>query len=411
MPSMIAHEMTSFFRRQVSRVSSGSPSSWTGYIFVVAVEWILFVISLKVQTEPEVLFSLFYVFSAVFAAIFLGRGPGIVAGVLASVSVSYHYIRPVGHSFSSLHELGFLILTLGVVQLTLLGVRLLQSTAKETETARNRLQQVVLENEEILATIAHDLRQPLSAVSLKQQLASKILKNELDLEGPVRSDQVHAVARLLIDCKRGVEQMNQLIQSLLETAKVELNSFSDTDECTDFVEVCRNVFDMFSEQAAKKSLALRFLPPIQPLPAMKVDAYRISRVLSNLISNAIKFTPERGMVELSITHLSTHQVEVRIRDSGKGIAKENIEKLFHKHWQDKATAHLGSGLGLFICQGIVAAHGGKLWYEPSKLLGATFCFRLPIVEATSDSHPGLALPRTAEAIEAPSVVRLVAPKR
>ena len=111
-------------------------------------------------------------------------------------------------------------------------------------------------------------------------------------------------------------------------------------------------------------------------PTIDADPHRISQVLSNLLGNAIKFTPEGGTVRLS-AQPRDGVLSVTIADTGRGIAPEDLAHIFDRYWRPKGSAGMGTGLGLYIARGIVEAHGGRVWAESSPQ-GATLVFTLPL---------------------------------
>ena len=119
----------------------------------------------------------------------------------------------------------------------------------------------------------------------------------------------------------------------------------------------------------------------EELPPVDVDRERVLQVLLNLVGNALKFSPEQGVVRVTAARQG-QQVRVSVRDSGSGIAPEDLPHLFERFWQAKPTAHVGSGLGLFIAKGLVEAHGGLIWVESLPGAGAVFHFTLPAAAQT-----------------------------
>jgi signal transduction histidine kinase len=103
----------------------------------------------------------------------------------------------------------------------------------------------------------------------------------------------------------------------------------------------------------------------------------MQQVLSNLLSNALKFSPEGGEIEIGLRSWHGAGVEFRVSDSGTGILKENLARIFERNWQVRETAHLGAGLGLYIARGIVLAHGGEIRVLSELGRGSTFLVRVP----------------------------------
>src|SRR5262249_59127558 len=116
------------------------------------------------------------------------------------------------------------------------------------------------------------------------------------------------------------------------------------------------------------------------LPDVAVDAHRLRQVISNLVSNALKFTPEEGTIRVS-AHKQDHQIVVSVADTGPGIPQEHLSKIFDRFFRAPGTKQEGSGLGLSIAKGIVEAHGGTIWAESEMGNGSSFFFTMPLDES------------------------------
>ena len=114
------------------------------------------------------------------------------------------------------------------------------------------------------------------------------------------------------------------------------------------------------------------------LPAVLADAARIQQVLSNLVGNAVKFTPRQGTIKVAADLLDA-EVRFAVIDSGQGIPPEQVPHIFGRFWQATSSDRRGIGLGLAIAKGIVEAHNGRIWVESQVGLGSTFFFTLPSV--------------------------------
>ena len=108
-----------------------------------------------------------------------------------------------------------------------------------------------------------------------------------------------------------------------------------------------------------------------------MDADRLSQVLVNLITNATKFTPRGGRVRVRCAPVDDTELVVAVEDSGRGIAPDDLERIFEHFWQAADTAELGSGLGLAICKSIVELSGGRIWAQSTVGVGTTVYFTLP----------------------------------
>src|SRR5262249_29766967 len=130
--------------------------------------------------------------------------------------------------------------------------------------------------------------------------------------------------------------------------------------------------------ADEKRQALQMDLPVS-LPDVAIDAHRIGQVISNLVGNAIKFTPEGGTVRVSARQ-QDNEIIVRVEDTGPGIPVEHLQKIFDWFWQAEGSKQMGTGLGLSIAKGIVEAHGGRIWAESHFGKGASFSFTLPLAD-------------------------------
>jgi signal transduction histidine kinase len=116
---------------------------------------------------------------------------------------------------------------------------------------------------------------------------------------------------------------------------------------------------------------------VQRAATVRCDARRIAQALSNLVNNALKFTGAGGTVTLRVAADDLH-ARFMVEDTGRGIAEDEIDKVFDRAWQSDETAHLGSGMGLYIAKGVVEAHGGEIRVTSKPGQGSVFTFTLPL---------------------------------
>ncbi|QRK05704.1 GAF domain-containing protein [Archangium violaceum] len=233
-----------------------------------------------------------------------------------------------------------------------------------------REQKAVQARDDLVAVVSHDLKNPLGVIHLQVGFILRALP--LDREGPWRRIQ-NSAERI----QRATERMNTLIRDLLDLAKIEAGRFSvelKPEELESLLEECLEIFNPLAEQK-RISISQKVS---QPEMLVRADRDRIFQVLSNLIGNAIKFTPEGGSIQLTIEP-EGKAARFAVRDTGPGIPKEQLPNLFNRYWQAKKRAREGTGLGLYIAKGIVEAHGGQLWVESQVGSGSTFFFTLPVV--------------------------------
>ena len=223
--------------------------------------------------------------------------------------------------------------------------------------------------EEVLAVVSHDLRNPLNAIMLGASLLDDF---STGTEWSTRDrQQLRAI-------RNASQQMAGLIQDLVEVVALESGSAAFSPSRMTPAELVQGAMELFEEVAAQSGLAVR--AEVAPgLPVLEADYARLLRVLSNLLGNALKFTPQGGTVTLSAAP-AQGGVRFTVADTGKGIEPQHLPRLFDRYWQVRRGEKEGLGLGLAIARGIVDAHGGRIWAESVPGEGATFHFILPAGE-------------------------------
>ncbi|MFN2634025.1 MAG: sensor histidine kinase [Thermoanaerobaculia bacterium] len=217
--------------------------------------------------------------------------------------------------------------------------------------------------DEFLAIVSHDLRNPLNAISLNARLVARHAAGEGSL------------ARIAVALAESVVQMDRIISDLLDVASIEAGKLSVLPRPGDARGPVREAIGMFREATSERSVSLDAALPETPLPA-KFDGGRVVQVLQNLLGNAIHFTPENGRISVAAKR-SGEFVAIGVRDSGPGIASDQIGVIFERFRQIEKRGRKGLGLGLYISRCIVQAHGGRIWAESSPGCGSTFTFTLP----------------------------------
>ena len=218
--------------------------------------------------------------------------------------------------------------------------------------------------DQMLGIVAHDLRNPLNTILM----ASELLEETLAADVP-KSRQIAMV-------RRAGKQMNHLIQDLLDVKRIESGRLAVEPRPVPAARLLKEATEMLRGLAAARSLEL-VLDEAGELPMVKADAPRIHQVFSNLIGNAIKFTPQGGYIRLRGTRVNG-EVQMGVSDTGPGIPAEEIPHLFGQFWQASRTDRRGIGLGLAIAKGIVEAHDGRIWVESTLGAGSSFYFTLPV---------------------------------
>lgn len=233
------------------------------------------------------------------------------------------------------------------------------------QEARAAAEAAVMARDEVLRVVAHDIGNSLSAVKIHARV----------LERTLPADQVDARSRLE-SIRHLTQQMDRLRQDLLDVAAIEAGRLSFEPAELDVGEVVNDVLAGVAGMAAEKEMEVRGSIPAD-LPAAWGDRERIHQVLSNLVGNAIKFTPQGAHV-LVAAAAEDGVVRVSVADTGPGIPPEHLPHVFDRFWQARSTRRAGAGLGLAIARGIVEAHGGAIGVESEPGRGTTFSFTLPL---------------------------------
>jgi signal transduction histidine kinase len=216
--------------------------------------------------------------------------------------------------------------------------------------------------DQMLGIVAHDLRNPLGTI----RMAADLLGEVLDASSPAHK-QVAMVTR-------AVDRMNRLIGDLLDVKRLENGRLSVELRRGSAIAMITESVEMLRVVAAASGLELVLEAPAG-LPDVSLDANRIQQVLSNLVGNAIKFTPKGGRITLRGA-MDGDQVRVSVTDTGSGIPPAQVPHIFDQFWQGSKTDKRGIGLGLSIARGIVEAHGGRIWAQSALGVGTSFHFTL-----------------------------------
>ena len=238
--------------------------------------------------------------------------------------------------------------------------------------------------DEFLATVSHELRTPLNAVLGWARMLGA------DQLPPGRAK--HAIAII----ERNAAILTHLIDDLLDVSRIVSGTLLLSPQPVDVVGVVQTVVDTVEPTAAGKQVELTFSPVRGPIDAAVTgDASRLQQVVSNLLANAIKFTPAGGRVEIFVERLDDH-VQVKVMDTGQGISPDFLPHVFDRFRQANAATgqrHAGLGLGLAIVRQLVELHGGTVDAASEGLdRGATFTVRLPIAGSVAQPAQESSLP-------------------
>lgn len=216
--------------------------------------------------------------------------------------------------------------------------------------------------------LIHDLRSPLT-----------VIKGYTDLlEASFDVSTGDNPRRYLSAVQQACVRMLRLIGEILDVSKLEAGKLSIERTPVDVAHLVRDVVERFHVAGQRRGVSVDAVGAQEP-NTIDADPHRLDQILMNLLSNALKFTPDGGKIVVEVATVDD-QTEIAVTDSGVGIPSEELPLLFQNFSQTasgKSAATQGSGLGLLICRHLVEAHGGRIWVESEPGRGSRFAFRLP----------------------------------
>jgi signal transduction histidine kinase len=228
--------------------------------------------------------------------------------------------------------------------------------------------------DEFLATMSHELRTPMHAILGM----TEVLQDEIF--GDLNQKQLKALATV----ERSGNHLLELINDILDVSKIASGQIELDYQNMAIIPLCQQSLEFIKPQAAKKSIQTEIKLPIES-PSLNLDERRIRQVLINLLSNAVKFTPEGGCITLEVIYPITIKqksyLQVNFKDTGIGIAPENLQKVFEPFIQvDSALnrQYEGTGLGLALVKRIVELHQGEVMLTSELGVGSCFAIILPL---------------------------------
>ncbi|HEU4535436.1 MAG TPA: hybrid sensor histidine kinase/response regulator, partial [Polyangiaceae bacterium] len=323
-------------------------------------------------------------------------GEEAIVGGLASGADEY-LVKP----FTTNELLARVNAMLTVAELRREAGRAARAHAAEADRLRDAAERAARAREQTLAIVSHDLRTPLNAIGT----AEGLLREELGDEA-----RAARLGRPLDAIRRSVDGMNRLVGDLLDAASVDAGGLSLEPGPHLVAPILLELREAFESSAAARHVAL-LVEAAPDLPPLWCDKRRLLQALSNLVSNALKFTPAGGIVRVT-AEVEPSAVRFAVADTGPGIAAEAQPHVFDRYWHAAQGQGAGHGLGLFIAKGIVEGHGGQIELERSDASGTRFAIRLPLEPVALAGAPmpspltqGVAPPpRPAEGLAPPASV-------
>jgi len=341
-------------------------SRWLCYVVAVAASATAVLVRLGMDPIWGNTKAYLLVFPALIVATwFGGRGPGFLATLLCVVGVDYFWARPV---FSFAHKSAAdVVALLAFVGLGFFVSHLFATEREQRQQARTekaRAEEERRAREELMAIVAHDLRNPLQTILV----TSRLLRTK-------GADAPWIVPKLGL-IERSVNTMDHLIRDLLVAAKLEAGDLRIETSPQDVVRLVSDAVETVQPLAQARGIELR--QEVVRNERVACDRERVLQVLGNLLGNALKFTDEGGSITVRAIAGDEAFIRFDVTDTGRGIAREHLKRIFERHWKRDSK---GSGLGLYIAAGIVNAHGGRIWAQSEPGVGTTMAFTLPRSDA------------------------------
>jgi len=276
--------------------------------------------------------------------------------------------------------------------------RRIRERTAQLETANSHLSRSRDEIQNFYHTLSHELKTPLT--SAREFIALM----EEGAAGPITATQKEYLGL----AKESCDQMNICLDDLLDATRMDTGKLSLELKPASLMKLARRVLASMQPAIDARGIALE-TEMEESLPDIAFDEYRITQVITNLVNNALKFTPEKGLIRFGIGRSASRaeMIEVSISDTGRGIPKDQLGLIFDRLHQvkkgDAATVG-GMGLGLYLCRELVALHGGEITVESEVGRGSRFSFILPVHRATKLSPDETGLPTDAGVIESPAII-------
>lgn len=241
---------------------------------------------------------------------------------------------------------------------------------------KEELQEQIRFKDGLIAMLAHDLRNPLTAASIA--LETLEMGNDIKQTGQPTRLTPTLTAQLIKHARTQTKAIDRMITDVLQTAQGTGAEFQIQQQKLDLGDLCLNVLHGLKEQFLHKSQHLKTDIP-SDLPLVYADPERVRQVLVNLLDNAIKYTPEGGTIRVSILHRTSQKMQVSVCDDGPGIPEGNRERIFEDRFRlARDEGKDGYGIGLALCKRVVRAHYGQIWADSVLDQGSCFHFTLPV---------------------------------
>lgn len=357
------------------------------FVSIPAVGLVLIAVLLTKYMLPSIYFAGVTMFLAVvFIALFWGVGPALFTVLLSAIALEYFYIPPLGvftlTNWPALFELApFLISGIIIAAITgqresarlraLFAEQEAQEQAQELAQANVELQEANRLKDQFLSVASHELKTPITSISGQAQIVLRRLSKKKELP-----EELVDVRTALEKINEQTRRLNTLVDDLLSLSSIRSGKLNLRLSACNLGDICRSVVE---EQRTISERTIDIVLPASPV-FVEVDSDRISQVMTNLVSNALKYSSPESPVRVAVCARDTTAL-IKVHDSGQGIAQEELEHIFDTFYRapDAQTSkQSGWGLGLAICKDIVERHNGRIWCESQVGAGSTFFVELPL---------------------------------
>jgi len=287
----------------------------------------------------------------------------LTAGGECYGALSLHFDQIIDLSSEELRHLQGLV---DEVAMGIYNFRLLEAEARarrEAEEANNL-------KLKFLAMISHELRTPLTSI---KGFSTTLLADDVEWRPENQRDFIETISS-------EADKLTELIEQLLDLSRLEAGVIRISPRHVEWHQILLTSLAQLNALAINHHLVLE--DPDDDLPILNVDVIRISQVITNLVNNAVKYSPQGTTITILAYKLSERLIKVSVIDEGMGIPREARSRIFEAFQQlerEKLTTQ-GAGLGLAICRGLIEAHGGRIWVDDHKGEGTTISFTLPIAD-------------------------------
>ena len=359
-----------------------------GYLFTIPIVCLsLFALLFERSFLPNLYFpsTFLLLVTTLLIALFWGVGPALFSVVLGTISLYFIYISPVirltiPSAQEILQLLPYIITGLVVAIITAQRETARYRALFAEETANERADELARVNFELeqanklkdqfLSMASHELKTPITSIRGQAQLALRRIAKQREV-----SSDISTAYTALEKIEQQTRRLNALVEDLLDLSSIQAGKIPLQMGKCDLVEICRTIVE---EQRLLSGRTIALEVPAEPVK-VRADANRLGQVVTNLVSNALKYSPDDKPISVQLSQ-DDGKITIAVEDEGSGIAPEeqgHIFEPFYRASHARSSSKNGMGLGLAICKDIIERHGGSIWCDSHPGQGSSFFVRLP----------------------------------